>query len=107
MSYTMFLDDERFPVDQTSIVCRSGEEAIEYMIQHGCPAHIDFDNDLGPDRMEGRDIARWLIERDLDDNGTFIPGSFTFAVHSQNPIAASAIRSLIEHWLSVRHRRYV
>lgn len=108
MTYGMFLDDERLPsgtVWSGIFLVRTVREAIHMMEEMGCPNHIDFDNDLGllwEERgfREGRDLANWLVERDLDMDGKFIPENFTYAVHSQNPIARDSITDLLNRYIS-------
>lgn len=95
----LFLDDERFPIDD-SIIVRSVEEAIDFVQKNGCPSYISFDNDLGLE-LEGIDFAQWLVEQDLDNPG-FIPNDFSFYVHSQNPIARDRINSLLTSYLEHR-----
>lgn len=69
------------------------EGACDYIERNGCPNFISFDNDLQRD-LEGIHLARWLIEKDLDEPG-FIPSDFGYFVHSQNPIAKDRIESLL------------
>jgi len=76
------------------------EGAIDYIEKNGCPNFISFDNDLQRD-LEGLDLAKWLIEKDLDNPG-FIPKDFKFFVHSQNIIAKEKIYSRLNQYLSVR-----
>lgn len=76
------------------------ENAISYIEAHGCPNFISFDNDLGKE-LEGVDLARWIVEKDLDKPG-FIPQDFDFVVHSQNNIAAPRLVSYLESYLKVR-----
>jgi len=98
--YQMFIDDERFPVDDTMIVVRSFDEATAYVIEHGCPTFISFDHDLGIGKT-GYDFANWLIDRDLDISG-FMPENFHFDVHSQNPIGARNIREVLNSYLKFK-----
>lgn len=95
----LFIDDERYPPNDGTnwTIVRSSSEAIEYVLNHGCPTFISFDHDLG-----GEDTAmvflHWLIEKDMDQPG-FIPAELTFAVHSQNPIGARNLKCLLEGYL--------
>lgn len=93
MGYTMFIDDERLPVDDSSVVCRSFQEAVECVKENGCPTHVDFDHDLG-DGPSGYDFAKWLVENCLDGGG--FPD--TFSVHSQNPVGKNNIESLMNNF---------
>ena len=89
--YKMFIDDERYPVDDTWVICRNSTAAILYIEQNGLPVYISFDHDLG-----GNDTSilfiNWLIDY-LLDNELVLPKDFSYYVHSQNPIGAENIRS--------------
>lgn len=104
MIYKLFLDDERFPVEDGGkwIICRTVEDAIWTVEHHGLPSFISFDNDLGEGQDEGRLFARWFVEYLYD----FTPDQFKefdFYVHSQNPVARECINSLLTDYLN--HRR--
>lgn len=91
MAYTLFLDDERFPTDENSVIVRTFNEAVDYVNKHGTPNHVDFDHDLGFGRT-GYHFAIWLCDRALDGDG--FPGSYD--VHSQNPIGRKKIIDLMD-----------
>lgn len=95
-AYKMFLDDERMPIGEGWEIVRSFDEAVALMAERGCPQHISFDHDLGEDSKTGYDLAKWMVNQDLDAESKFIPSGFTFYVHSQNPVGATNIR---EHLL--------
>ena len=97
----LFLDDVRQPPGDDFIICRSFDEALNYVKEQGCPNFISFDHDLGwgPD---GYDFAKWLIKLDDESNGKFIPKDFIFGVHSANPIGAKNIRTVLDNWLSFK-----
>lgn len=99
----IFLDDERFPKTKTRKwrILRSGEETITHIAKYGCPLYISFDNDLGTDKLEGIDVAHWLVEMDLN-NKYFIPKDFEFNIHSANSIAGPRIYSLLTQYLKMR-----
>lgn len=91
--YKMFIDDERFPVDNTFKVVRSSNEAINSVIENGIPRFISFDHDLG-----GEDTAIVFIKRLVDymlDNEYKLPHNFDYYVHSQNPVG----KRNIEGWM--------
>lgn len=94
MTYTLFIDDERHPVNVDSVVARSYDKAVEYVKRNGTPKHVDFDHDLG-DGKTGLDFAWWLIHRDIDGFG--FPE--TYAVHSQNPIGKENIMKLMNNYM--------
>lgn len=99
MSYSLFIDDERFPPNDGRewIICRTMEEVQATIIAHGFPMYISFDHDLGEGQPTGHDIAKWIVNQDLDDS--IIPAGFTYYVHSQNPIGAANIRGLLDSYL--------
>ena len=97
----LFLDDLRTPPNEEYIIVRSSDEAKEFVLSNGCPEFISFDHDLG-----GEDTAmifvKWLVEQDLDNNGSVIPIDFQFNVHSANPCGAENIRSYLTSYLKQR-----
>lgn len=76
------------------------EGAQDYIENHGCPDFISFDNDLKRE-LEGYDLAKWIVEKDLDNPG-FIPVDFNFFVHSQNIVAKERIYSILNQYLAQR-----
>lgn len=101
----LFLDDERYPPKdgRSWYIARNAHQAI-WLIQRKrqCPSFISFDHDLGSVGHTGLDFAHWLIEMDMDYHGEFIPTTFQFYVHSQNPIGRDNIHSLLERYLNER-----
>ena len=93
MSYKLFIDDERYPVDDSFVIVRSSKQAIDHVKDHGFPSFISFDHDLG-----GIDTSivfiRFLVDK-LIDNELSIPDDFDFYVHSQNPVG----KKNIENWM--------
>jgi hypothetical protein len=112
MSYRLFLDDIRTPSERDSdmVIVRSYEEAVTYVETHGCPSFISFDHDLSfnhysglpTEEKTGYDFAKWLVKKDLDLSGKFIPEDFKFYVHSQNPVGAENIRSYLRMYFSIK-----
>ena len=97
MTYKMFLDDERFPTSDDWVIVRSSNEAIDLVKHQGMPYEIAFDHDLGEDDTSMK-FVHWIIEAFYDGNLVF-PDNFTFYVHSQNPIGARNIESLMVSFL--------
>ena len=77
------------------------EDAIDYILINGCPNFISFDNDLQHE-LEGRHLAKWLTDQDIDSGFTFFPNDFDWFVHSQNPIASKAINGLLVPYMEYR-----
>lgn len=123
MKYNMFIDDQVYEIntdtgcpfrdpkdyypEQVFVLCESFAKAIEFIENNGCPTFISFDHDLGCDDqgielMNGYDLAKWLVEADLNSNGAFIPKDFAFQVHSKNPIGKANIINLLSNYLKQR-----
>ena len=81
----IFIDDVREAPPNFDVTLRSSQEAILWMTVNGIPDHISFDHDLGGDDT-AMVVVNWMIERDLDEGGRFIPSDFDFKVHSANPV---------------------
>jgi len=101
MSYRLYLDDVRTPTEGNWKVVRSFTDAISLIKGLGCPEFISFDHDLGNDSLTGYDLAKWLVEKDLDKPG-FIPKNFEFNVHSANPVGAENIERYLNKYLEFR-----
>lgn len=117
MGYFLFLDDERsltrkgdylevdngtqkfrFDIPENLFIAKSYDDAVEIVESEGCPQFISFDHDLGTTKT-GMSFAKWLLERDMDLDGKFIPEDFRFTVHSANPVGAQNIKALVERYL--------
>lgn len=103
MSYKMFIDDERFPPDDGGnwLVCRTMVEVISCIEEYGMPDHISFDHDLTDNEPTGYEIAKKLVDMDMDGLVKF-PQKFSFYVHSQNPVGAMNIRCYLSNYLESR-----
>jgi len=99
----MFLDDERCPVDDSWIVVRSVDEAIEFVEQNGIPNYISFDHDLGPGR-NGYFFAFWLYTQIMDETFS-LPNDFDYYIHSQNPVGAQNIRNVLDKFEIKQNRK--
>lgn len=109
MTYPLFIDDERFPPDdgQAWKVARNLAEVASLIKEFGPPNFISFDHDLGEREPTGYDIAKKFVAGDLGELvGTEfargLPAGFSFYVHSQNPVGAENIRSLLQNYLTFR-----
>lgn len=108
MTYRMFVDDIRNPnwvyADEDTSdwqVCRTVEEAQNVISDLGWPCWISFDHDLGDHIPTGYDLAKWLVEQDLD--GNLMPDNFSYAVHSANGPGRENIEGLLSGYL--RHKQ--
>ena len=107
--YNLFLDDLREPnlenylnVDNF-IIARSYQEAIQIINEKGAPIFISFDHDLGL-AESGLDLAKFLIEKDLDNNGNFLNNNFSYFVHSANPEGKKNIEKLLNNYLKFKNK---
>lgn len=101
MTYKMFIDDERFPPDDGEkwVICRNWGDVTEMVRTRGFPRFISFDHDLGYGMASGYEIAHWLVEVDCTNNPDCVfPDDFDFYVHSQNPVGALNIESLLRRY---------
>jgi hypothetical protein len=57
MKWKLFLDDDRYPVDNTWTIARNVDDAIWYVTNYGMPSFIMFDHDLGNFKQSGMDFA--------------------------------------------------
>lgn len=95
----LFVDDERFPVDNTWDIARTFHEAI-YLLERHEYTEISLDHDLacfyGNREMTGQDILNWLIARKMSD--LHVP--LFVHVHSQNPVGRDRMQEDIDRHFS-------
>ena len=102
----IFIDDLRPLPDDSYILLRSYDEAVNYVKQNGIPSFISFDHDLGIDENDnllpsGYDFAKWLVEMDMENLYTF-PDDFSFYVHSANPVGKANIETYLNNYLKFK-----
>ncbi len=104
-NYRMFIDDERFPPASWEgtdfVICRSLTEVQDVVELRGLPDLVSFDHDLGDNVPTGMDIAKWMVEQDLDKRH-FFSQNFFYLIHSQNPVGAGNIKTYLNSYLLVR-----
>jgi len=100
-TWELFLDDVRDAWDPDHVVARNVKEAKELIEKKGCPEFISFDHDLGENET-AMDLINWMIEKDLNDHGKFIPQNFGFFVHSANPVGSQNIIGKLSNYLKQR-----
>lgn len=103
MTY-LYIDDERSPkTDKDWVVVRSFDEAKKYFSENPCPSYISFDHDLGIG-LDGYDIAKMLVNKDLDEGKNYIPSDFKYNVHSANPVGEANIRLYLLTYLNLKEQ---
>ena len=101
-SYKMFLDDlrdvEKYYPNEEFVVCRTYQEAVEYVSKHGIPSFVSFDHDLGDTGNEneetGYTFAKFLVDYMMDKQ---IATPFEYHVHSANPVGALNIMAYLDN----------
>lgn len=103
MNWRLFIDDERFPSDKDGdmIIARTLEEVKDLVSDLGMPKFVTFDHDLGEGEYTGYDIAKWMVDMDLDTM-IKLPDDFDFYVHSQNPRGKENIEGLLRGYLEFK-----
>ena len=95
----LYIDDIRTPKGVFDKITRSSVESIQYMETYGCPEYISFDHDLGGDDT-AMIIVKYMVEKDLDTLGEFIPKNFTWNVHSANTIGSANINGYLKSYIN-------
>lgn len=107
MTWKLFLDDVREPSYvgesyHTVKVARTVPSAIALIQENGMPSFVYFDNDMGEGQVEGKELAKWLLEQFLDKNLRPLSGDW-FSVHSSNPPAKMYIESVLNSYMRHAH----
>ena len=118
MSYTLFLDDIRFPDNvnyyygnnSNIVIARTMDDAQWYVLHHGCPSFISFDHDLaeehyvaGQGSNTGYDFAKWFCN--YVRIARCLPNNFRYHVHSMNPIGSENIDAYMKNFLKVYYEQ--
>lgn len=111
MTYNLFIDDERNPIDVTWgsvedqdmyrdgewLIARNWLDVVEIVVSLGFPQMISFDHDLGDGEINGYELAQELCNMVMD--GAPLPSGFEYRVHSKNPVGAENIRRYMDNFL--------
>lgn len=112
MTYSLFIDDERMPTDvswapaqqlilyhsEIWTIARNFAQVAKIVKEKGMPKRISFDHDLGEGEATGYDIARYLVDLDIDREFKF-PHDFEFWVHSMNPVGRENIHRYLSNYM--------
>lgn len=110
-SYNVFFDDIRtldmvYPgqEEKFDFVVRTIDEFKEMIELYGIPSFVSFDHDLGLNKdgspAEVYEVIKWIVyEKELDIS------EMDFAIHSDNPVGAENIESLLNNWKKELKRR--
>ncbi len=124
MTYSLFIDDERFPARDLDhagkpwVIARSLDEVRAVIAKRGPPDFISFDHDLGDQSPSGLDIAKAMVAADMisragslddewdilavgfDEVGFRLPETFSFTIHSMNSVGGPNIKALLQSYLA-------
>ena len=106
--YSLFIDDERFPPrdGRNWVIARNMHDVLMMLRIHGMPGYVSFDHDLGENEKTGYDIAKLLVDLDMNGDSDFVlPVEFEFYVHSQNPIGKANIEHYLDNYLRFKGER--
>ena len=106
MKWRLFVDDVRNPKEEGYYTARSISAAKNMIATMGCPIYISFDHDvddLKDGGQTGFDLAKWLVEKDLDGE-IEIPLDFGYNIHSANPVGEKNIKGLLDNYLQFREK---
>ena len=87
----VYLDDSR-PCPAGWMLVMSGELAIQ-MLKQGAVEVISLDHDLGPNKISGYDVVKW-IEKEVATNNFDPP---KIIIHSANPVGRKNIQAAINN----------
>jgi hypothetical protein len=124
MSYNLFLDDIRVPIDCNTyinnpiyvsldwVVVRSYDEFVKTIVENGMPDTLSFDHDLSDTDYQhqhnidynvqektGFHCAKWLINYCMDNN---VEVPVDIFIHSMNPVGSANIKSLFDTYNKYR-----
>lgn len=96
MKVKIFIDDVRHAPDETWVVAKTPDEAIDKINDNkGNIEAISFDHDLGEDEngksLTTREIILWMIKENIKSEQYF--------VHSSNPVGREWLEGMIERYL--------
>lgn len=89
----IYLDDIRNPPDDTWVVCRTAEEAINLLWVYKVH-EISLDHDLGKDRKTGYDVICEIEEMCFDDPNYIVP---IIHIHTANPVGRTKMQSALDN----------
>jgi hypothetical protein len=104
MTWRLFIDDERDPPNDGNEwkVARHYRDVKLLLFSFGPPVFISFDHDLGEKMKTGYEIAKKLVEWDMDGGPFKFRDDFDYYVHSQNPVGKANIEAYLNNYLEMK-----
>lgn len=97
--WKMFIDDERFPINNEFVIVRSVEEAKNKINELGMTIYISFGN-LGDNTEEDlEELINWFIKQDIEKNNQFIPSKFDFDFQCEKTNKIKKLESFLINYL--------
>lgn len=104
MSYNLFIDPTKEPQRDGKKwqTARSTTAAAAIMKQLGAPKNLSFNYDLGKNEPYGADIARWLVQLDLNHN--ILASDIEYTVHGGSVVDATNIKNILRNYLNFKYK---
>lgn len=99
-TYKLWLDDIRQPPDDSWVVAKSYDEALQIIAKKGFPTEVSLDHDLGFNIPTGYDFVKWLVDQDINNN--ILPEDFIWFIHSANPCGAENMHSYLARYFDYK-----
>jgi hypothetical protein len=107
MSYNLFIDPTKEPQRDGKKwqTARSTQAAAGIMKQLGAPAAISVNYDLGKNEPYGADIARWLVQLDLNHN--ILAEDLDLTIHGGSIVDATNMKTILRNYLKFKYKAKV
>lgn len=93
----VFLDDIRTPPEGVfDVIVRNAEDCIE-ILKNCDVSYISLDHDLGDGKKTGYDVVLFIEQEQMTGGKKF--SKIGWCVHSQNPVGAAVMRSVLKRVL--------
>lgn len=104
MSYNLFIDPTKEPQRDGKKwqTARSTTAAAAIMKQLGAPLAISVNYDLGKNEPFGADVARWLVQLDL--NANILAEDVDLTIHGGSVVDATNMKTIIRNYLKFKYK---
>lgn len=104
MSYNLFIDPVKEPQRDGKKwqTARSLKAAESIMRQLGAPSSLSVNYDLGKNEPYGAEIARWLVQLDL--NANVLVEDVDLTIHGGSVVDATNMKTIIRNYLKFKYK---
>jgi hypothetical protein len=104
MSYNLFIDPVKEPQRDGKKwqTARSTTAAAAIMKQLGAPKAISINYDLGKNEPYGAEIARWLVQLDLNHN--ILSQDLEYFIHGGSVVDATNMKMILNNYLKFKYK---